>query len=94
MGMFDKMKDKASELAGQHGDQVEEYSDQGLDRGEQMAEDRFGDQHADQVDKGRDMLDERIGDRSASDPADRGGVVDSGEAGAYGGDGGETQPPV
>ncbi len=61
MGMFDTMKDKASELAGQHSDQVEEYSDQGLDRGEQMADQRFGEQHAEQVDKGRDMLDDRIG---------------------------------
>ena len=94
MGMFDKMKDKASELANEHGDQVEQQSDNALDRGEQMADQRFGEQHADQVDKGRDMLDDRIGTGAASDPADRGGVVDSGEAGAYGGEGGETQPPA
>ena len=94
MGMFDKMKDKAAEMAGEHGDQVEQYSDTGLDRGEQMAEERFGEAHADQIDRGRDLLDDRVGPDAASDPADRGGVGDTGEAGAYGGEGGETQPPA
>lgn len=61
MGMFDKMKDKAGELANEHDDQVEQQSDAALDRGERMADERLGDQHADQVDKGRDILDDRIG---------------------------------
>ena len=61
MGMFDKMKDKASELAGSHDDQVEEYSDQGLDRGEQLAGERLDGGHSDQVSRGRDVLDDRIG---------------------------------
>ena len=62
MGMFDNMKDKASEMAGEHSEQVEEYSDKGLDRGEQMAGDRLGEDHADKIGQGRDMLDERIGE--------------------------------
>ena len=61
MGMFDKMKDKAADLAGEHGDKVEEHSDAGLDRGEQMAGERFG-EHSDRIGEGRDMLDERIGE--------------------------------
>lgn len=61
MGMFDKMKDKASELANEHDDQVEEYSDKGLDRGEQLAGERLDGGHTDQVSRGRDVLDDRIG---------------------------------
>ncbi len=62
MGMFDNIKDKAAELAGQHGDKVEEHSDAGLDRAEDLAGDRLGDQHTEHIGQGRDMLDERIGD--------------------------------
>jgi hypothetical protein len=64
MSMFDEMKGKASEAAAEHGDQVEEYSDKGLDQAQTMADDRLGEGHADQVAKGRDMLDDRIGDGS------------------------------
>lgn len=67
MGMFDEMKDKAAELAGQHGDAIEEHSDTGLDRAEEMAGERLGDQHAEHIGQGRDMLDERIGGDAAAD---------------------------
>ena len=62
MGMFDEMKDKAGDLAHQHGDKVEEHSDTALDRGEQLAGERLDGGHTDQVSRGRDVLDERIGD--------------------------------
>jgi hypothetical protein len=62
MGMFDEMKDKVADLAGQHGDKVEEHSDAGLDRAEEMAGERFGEQHGEHIGQGRDLLDERIGE--------------------------------
>lgn len=53
MGL-DEMKDKAQELAGQHGDKAE----QGVDKGAEFAKDKFG--HEEQVDsasdKARDFL--------------------------------------
>lgn len=61
MGMFDEMKDKAANLAADHSDAVEEHSDTGLDRAEEMAGDRVGEEHADKIGQGRDVLDERIG---------------------------------
>jgi hypothetical protein len=62
MGMFDNIKDKAAELAGEHGDKIEAHSDTGLDRAEQMAGERLGDQHTEHIAQGRDMIDDRIGD--------------------------------
>ncbi len=62
MGMFDEMKDKVADLAGKHGDKVEEHSDTGLDRAEEMAGERFGEQHSEHIGQGRDLLDERIGE--------------------------------
>ena len=62
MGMFDNIKDKAAELAGEHGDKIEEHSDTGLDRAEQLAGERLGDQHSEHIGQGRDVLDDRIGD--------------------------------
>ena len=61
MGMFDKMKDKAGELANEHDDQVEQQSDAALDRGEQLAGERLDGGHSDEVSRGRDVLDDRIG---------------------------------
>lgn len=67
MGMFDNIKDKAAELAGEHGDKIEEHSDTGLDRAEQLAGERLGDQHSEHIGQGRDMLDDRIGDGDATE---------------------------
>jgi hypothetical protein len=75
MSMFDEMKDKASEAAGEHGDQVEEYSDKGLDQAQTMADDQLGEEHADEVAKGRDMLDDRIGDGSDDASGEDGGTA-------------------
>jgi hypothetical protein len=60
MSFLDDAKDKASAAATEHYDQVEEYSDQGLDRASELAEERGLD--ADKVDQGREALDERIGE--------------------------------
>lgn len=67
MGMFDNIKDKGAELAGEHGDKIEEHSDTGLDRAEQLAGERLGDQHSEHIGQGRDMLDDRIGDGDATE---------------------------
>jgi hypothetical protein len=67
MGMFDNIKDKAAELAGEHGDKIEEHSDTGLDRAEQVAGERLGDQHSEHIGQGRDVLDDRIGDGDATE---------------------------
>lgn len=62
MGVFDSMKDKAEELMGDHPDKVEEYSDQGVDRAGDLADDATGGKYADQIDKGQSMADERVGE--------------------------------
>lgn len=48
MGAMDNMKDKARDLAGEHGDKV----DQGIDKAGQMAKDKAPDQHDDKIDQG------------------------------------------
>ncbi len=57
MSMFDNIKDKAKELVDGHGDKVE----QGIDKAGQMADERTGGQHAEQIQQGqqkaRDGLD-------------------------------------
>ncbi len=58
---FDDLKGKATDALGQHGDKVEEYSDQGLDKGAEFAEGKgLG---ADHVDQGREFLDGKIGEQ-------------------------------
>ena len=42
MGILDNMKDKAAELMEEHGDKIEEHSDAGLDKAENLAGDRLG----------------------------------------------------
>jgi hypothetical protein len=51
---FDGMKDKAGDLAEEHGDQV----DAGVDKGSDAAGERFG--HEDQLDQGADKLKDAI----------------------------------
>lgn len=59
---FDNLKDKASEAAEQHGDKVEQFSDQGIERGGDALDDKTGGKFSDQIDKGQQAADERIGD--------------------------------
>jgi hypothetical protein len=66
MGVFDNVKKKAEDLAGQHSDKVEEHSDRGLDMGSERANTATGGKYADQVETGRSALDERVGDQRAS----------------------------
>jgi hypothetical protein len=48
MGTMDEMKDKAKDMAGKHGDKV----DQGMDKAGEMAKDKMPDQHDDKIDQG------------------------------------------
>ena len=59
MGLGD-IAGQASEMAGQHGDKVEQVSDQGLDKAGEFAEGKGVD--ADKVDQGQEFLDGKIGD--------------------------------
>lgn len=62
MGMFDSMKDKVQELAGQHPDKVEELSDQGIGRAGDAVDSATGGKYADKIDQGQGMADEKIGE--------------------------------
>jgi hypothetical protein len=55
MGLMDKAKDALDS------DKGEQASDQALDKGEQLADQKTGDKYDQQIDKGRDLADERIG---------------------------------
>jgi hypothetical protein len=48
MGMFDKLKGKAAELAGEHGDKA----DQGLDKAAEVADEKTGGKYTDQINSG------------------------------------------
>ena len=52
MGVFDNMKDKATELVDQHGDQVGD----GVDKAGDFVDERTGGQYADKVDQGQEGL--------------------------------------
>ncbi|MGO4662805.1 antitoxin [Terrabacter sp. 2TAF16] len=52
MGVFDNMKDRASELVDQHGDQVGD----GVDKAGDLVDEKTGGQYADKVDQGQDGL--------------------------------------
>jgi hypothetical protein len=55
VGLMDKAKDALNS------DKGEQLSDQALDKGGQVADQKTGGQHTSQIDKGRDLADERIG---------------------------------
>ena len=63
MGLGD-IAGQASEMAGQHGDKVEQASDQGLDKAAQAVNDKTGNKFGDQVEQGKQQADERMGDNS------------------------------
>lgn len=64
MSMFDNLKDKATEAAGRHPDKVEQFSDQGIERAGDLADERTGGKFAEHTDKVQAAGDERIGDNS------------------------------
>lgn len=62
MGFLDDAKEKLTNLAGEHPDKVEEFSDKGLDGAADKANDLTGGTYSDQIQQGRDAADERIGE--------------------------------
>ncbi|CCH70808.1 MAG TPA: antitoxin [Phycicoccus elongatus] len=62
MGFLDDAKEKLTNLAGEHPDKVEEFSDKGLDGAADRANDLTGGKYGDQIQQGRDAADERIGE--------------------------------
>lgn len=55
MGIFDEAKNKAAEAA------KERKLDEHLDKGEDFAKDKVGEEHADRVDAARDKIDDTLG---------------------------------
>jgi uncharacterized protein YjbJ (UPF0337 family) len=62
MGMFDDIKKKAQDLAGQHGDKAKDAVDKGAD----YADDKTGGKYSDHIDKGSDATKDAI-DKVAGD---------------------------
>lgn len=56
MGMFDKLKEKAAELAGQHGDKA----DQGVDKAADFADEKTGGKYSDQINTGAEKAKEAM----------------------------------
>jgi hypothetical protein len=55
MGLGDNL-DKMKDVAGEHGEQV----DQGLDKAGEFADEKTGHEHTDQIDKGRDAVEGQL----------------------------------
>ncbi len=60
MGMFDDMKDKATEVAGEHSDKVEA----GLDKAGEAASNATGGKFDDQIESGKEAVSDFLGDSS------------------------------
>jgi hypothetical protein len=58
---MNEMKDKATDALGKHGDKA----DQGIDKAQQMVDDRTGNKYSDQIQKGADAAKDRV--RQAGD---------------------------
>lgn len=61
MGIFDKAKEALNSEKG------EEVTKEGLDKAEDFAKDKLGEDKADQVDKARDAIDEKLGTNNDGD---------------------------
>ncbi len=61
MGGFDDLKAKAEQAASDHPDQVENVTDQAVERGGDAADKASGDKFADKIDQGQSAADQRIG---------------------------------
>ncbi|WP_446664372.1 antitoxin [Flexivirga sp. B27] len=58
MGLFDSAKDKASELAGDNKDKV----DEGVEKAGDAVDDKTGGKFSDQIDSGQDAAKDKLGD--------------------------------
>ena len=69
MSQFDNLRDKAEQAAQDHPEQVEKFSDQGLDQAGDAADGATGGRFSDQIDQGQQRGDDAIGG-SGGDGAD------------------------
>ncbi|MGN6412423.1 antitoxin [Flexivirga sp.] len=58
MGLFDSAKDKASELAGEHQDTI----DEGVEKAGDAVDEKTDGKYADKVDSAQEAAKERLGD--------------------------------
>ncbi len=87
MGIMDKAKKFLSSDSGK------QKSRETLDKAEQAAHDRFGEQHGEHIDKARDLADERLGLREdPAAPEQRDEATDPQRPDAPGAAGGEGHP--
>jgi len=63
MGMFDNMKDKATEAVNEHGDQVGE----GINKAGDFADEKTGGKYGDKIDKGADMAKDQLDNLDGQD---------------------------
>lgn len=61
MGIFDKAKEALNSEKG------EKVTKEGLDKAENFAKDKLGEDKADQVDKARDAIDDKLGTNNDGD---------------------------
>jgi antitoxin protein of toxin-antitoxin system len=62
MGMFDEAKQQAEKAVKDHPDQAEKFSDEGIQRAGQAADQATHDKYSDKVDKAEEAADKKIGE--------------------------------
>ena len=85
MSQFDNLRDKAEEQAQEHPEQVENLSDQGLDKAGDAADSATGGRFSDQIDQGQQRGDDAIGSGGESSGDDSLGGSSGSEEGANSG---------
>ena len=63
MGFLDDAKDKAGDLAGEHGDKL----DGGIDKAAEFADDKTGGKYGDQIDSGAEKAKDALGGLGGGD---------------------------
>lgn len=74
MGIFDSAKEQAEKLMQEHGDQIEQPSDQAFDRIAAEASERTGGKYDEHIDRARDEADARVGTDDAEGTTPPAGV--------------------
>lgn len=69
MSFFDSAKEKAEQFATDNPDKLEELSDQGQERGGDLADGATGGRSSEQIDRGQAAADERLGAGEGHAPA-------------------------
>lgn len=75
MGIFDRAKEQAEKLMEEHGDKIEQPSDQAFDRLAAEANERTGGQHAEHVERARGLADSHVGTSATETEAERSSSV-------------------